>query len=184
MILGNSIEALIESVYLEQKVCRKIGESLIHVNPTGSISYIVGKTCILNNTITTESEIKTLRDNGNKIISRINRPGLMEGELFPYITRVSFKAMWNGETITCPNDIKGDLVAIGKWLWEDNDLSSYPASTLYFPKIINIDRKVLVDQDDNLSALGWILHQVGINLDNKTDYIDLDLLKTKKLGWK
>ena len=52
---------------------------------------------------------------------------------------------------------------------------------LYFPKIYEItSENRVMDDYGNLSCLGWVLHQVGMNLDKNTRFFDLDVIKTKK----
>ena len=46
---------------------------------------------------------------------------------------------------------------------------------------MGVDRTELIDTKGNLTTLGWLLQQVGINVDQETKYKDLDLIKTKKL---
>lgn len=177
MIFADSLEALIESVYLGEKITTKRGSNPIYINPGEKNDYIVGKTIILTKEVG-KNIIGNLKSNMNTIISRVFYPGTIYS---PYITRINLKIQWNGLTIDYPKDILDPF----KWII-DEDLTftrivDDKIEYIGFPKILGIDENFLYDTEKNLTLLGWVLHQVGVNLDKKTKYQDLDVLKTKKI---
>lgn len=177
MIFADSLEALLESVYLDEKLTTKRSGNPIYVNPGEKNDYIVGKTIVLTKDYRKEI-IGNLRSNMNTIISRVFYPGTIYS---PYITRMNFKIQWNGLSISYPKDITNPF----KWVI-DEELATIRVSDDYvdyigFPKIFGINESLLYDSEKNLTLLGWTLHQVGVNLDKKTKYLDLDIVKTKKL---
>lgn len=182
MILASSLEAIVESCYLSETLTEKTGHAKIFINPRGTINYIINKIVILGDLHTETSVINTLINNGNTIITRVYIPGL---NYQPYINRINFDVMWNGEVITCPDSKKSNSRDILDWIWKEGDFSHGckfgKKIKLYFPKIMGVDRTELVDTKGNLTTLGWLLQQVGINVDQETKYKDLDLMKTKKL---
>ena len=63
--------------------------------------------------------------------------------------------------------------------WWDFSVGNYK---LYFPKIYTPGAP-MKDLSGNLTALGYASQEVGINLREDTVFINLDLVKCKKLGW-
>ena len=181
MINNEGIESWIEAVYLGEPVTDRTGKSDIQVNPKVP-KYVVGKTIIINRPDYSSLDLDILKENRNNIISRVRLP-IMTGINFqPYIMRVDFKIIWNGDVINCPTDLSDNEDALGEWLMESIGMTSTdrPAE-ISFPKILGCKKNILQDLSGNLTALGWALHQVGVNIKEDTKFIDLDLLKTKKI---
>lgn len=179
-IYNNGLEAVIEATYLGEGVVGKTGKSNIEVNPRGSIGYIVGKLVILTNPFCQDEVIDELLRNGNKVISRVAGYG-SKVPLHPYILRPNFSVMWNGETYECPREVSGELKAFLGWF---GGTDSFPINQesgveLFLPKITGMQSPLIYDREGNLTALGWAMHQVGINY-GKT-FKDMDILKTKKV---
>lgn len=170
MIYFEGLDSIIECIYLNETLSEKIGSCNVLVNPE-NIKYLIGRTIIINDCSYPEENIRTLLDNRCKVISRIYTDN-PEVDVQPYITRPNFYIMWNGRTLQNLSDISWDN---GECSF---DLKDY---ILYFPKISDIKDPRIVDSYGNLSAYGWALHQVGVNLDAKTPYVNLDILKTKKI---
>lgn len=181
MVNNEGIESWLEAVYLGEPVTDKTGKSDIQVNPK-TPKYVVGKVVIINRPDYPTEDLDILKENRNTIISRVRLP-IMTGILFqPYIMRVDFRIIWNGDTITCPPDLAQDREALGAWLMESIGVTSTDTpAEISFPKILGCKRCLLTDQSGNLTALGWGLHQVGVNVKEDTRFLDLDLLKTKKI---
>lgn len=177
MIFADSLEALLESIYLEDRITTMRSGNPIYVNPGEKNDYIVGKTIVLTKEYGKDI-IGNLRSNMNTIISRVFYPGTIYS---PYITRVNFKIQWNGLTVDYPSSVSDPF----KWMKEEelttvrvtDDIVDY----IGFPKIIGIGENLLYDSEKNITLLGWALHQVGINVDKKSKYQDLDIIKTRKI---
>lgn len=184
MILKDSFEAIIESIYLEETLGKEIGKTDIRVNPRNNrleIDYTIGKTIILTDQHVDPRAVQALLKNDNTVISRVST---YEGVKFcPYITYINFNLMWSGEIIECPPEIKDDSRKILEWMGDYDSFECDPFSPveLYFPKILGVGNSAIYDNLGNLTSLGWLLHQVGINTDKKTKFRDLDLIKTKKI---
>lgn len=176
MIYFEGLDSIIECVYLNETLGDKIGSCNIFVNPE-NIKYLSGRTVIINDYNYPQENIKQLLDNKCKVISRIFTD-IDEVDVQPYITRINFYIMWNGRILNELEDLEKDET------WDQGDCSfSLENYILYFPKIKIIkDDPRIKDSFGNLSALGWALHQVGVNLDEKTPFNNLDLLKTKKIN--
>lgn len=179
-IYNNGLESVIEAAYLGEGVVGKTGKSNIEVNPRGSIGYIVGKLVILNNPFCPEDIIGELLKNGNKIISRVAGYG-SKIPLHPYILRPNFSIMWNGETYSCPREVSGELRSFLEWF---GGTDSFPIDSdsgidLFLPKINGMQSPLVYDREGNLTALGWAMHQVGMNYGKV--FKDMDILKTKKI---
>jgi len=172
MIYLSSLEAIIESIYLEDSLSGKIGECNVFVNPD-NVKYITSKTIIISVPDYDVEKIKELLENGCKVISRVYYD-LPEIEINPYILRVNFGMMWNGKIIKESYQGSRNLI--------DTDSVKYDneTETLYFPQIYNPAVKA-TDQFENLTSLGWALQQVGVNVKTDTPFINLDILKTGKI---
>ena len=70
MIYLDSLESIIESVYLEDSLSGKVGECNVFVNP-GSIKYLTSKTVVITVNDYGADKISSLLDNGCKVISRV-----------------------------------------------------------------------------------------------------------------
>lgn len=175
MILLDTLESLLEGIYLGEGFADKVGQANILVNPTSHLEYIIGKTIIINMPGYNPSFLKILQSNRNNIISRVYRKDISQYN--PYITRVNFGIMWNGRIM------KAEKRNVLDWLWEINgfdvDNPGEPKA-VYFPKVIDVKNNILYDEKNHLTCLGWVLHQVGMNLDKNTRFFDLDVIKTKK----
>lgn len=173
---GNGLDSFVESIYLQEEIDPSVS-SLIHVNPVNP-TYITGKIVILNTADYSMDKIKTLVRNKCKIISRVYYDA-QDVEICPYILRPCFDISWNGR--------EGKVNNLEKFLKnEDNDLEwsmIFPDYKLYFPKVIYPEKKYTVDSYGNLTFLGWISQQTGVNLIESTPFQDLDLIKTKKIDF-
>lgn len=189
MIYKDSIEAILEAIYLREGVCGEIGKTNIRVNPAYDrleLKYTIGKTIVLNDSIEEPDIIKELEDpdKENTIISRTKYPD--PKIIFnPYILRIDFNIMWNGEIIQCPQGFKNSR-EVFRWIGDVDDFEYEEGKEieLCFPKIRGIPRDFMIDEEDNLTSLGWLMQQVGENIKTDTNFVDLDLIKTKKLGIK
>lgn len=181
MIFKDSIEAFIESVYLQEPLISEIGKSNILVNPRPDrleLDYTMGKTVVLNDQYTEPGVIKKLLENGNRVISRTEYYAEISGvEIRPYIIRVDFDVMWNGDTQENLSGTGRDIIKEIGALPDDGG-----PYRLFFPKIKGLEESLLHDRVGNLTALGWIQHQVGENSIFQKEFMDLDLLKLKKIS--
>lgn len=172
MIYLSSLESIIESVYLEDSLSGKIGECNVFVNPE-NIRYLTSKTVIITIPDYDLDKIKTLLDNGCKIISRVYYD-IPEIELSPYILRLNYGIMWNGKIIR--EDYRGTRSLI-----DTSDVTyDSDTETLYFPQIYN-ESAIVKDNWGNLTSLGWALQQVGVNIKEDTPFVNLDIIKTGKV---
>lgn len=176
---GNGLDAFVESIYLQEEIDPSVSSS-IHVNPDNP-TYITGKIVIINMTDYPAEKINTLVKNKCKVISRVFYD-ISEIEINPYIIQPCFDVMWNGKE----GDIDGDnLEELLKNRKEDLEWSMiFPDYKLYFPKIVYSNKNYVIDSFGNLTYLGWISQQLGINLlGDNTPFKDLDLIKTKKIDF-
>ena len=173
-----SLDRIIEAIYLEEEFDDRLSYCNIHVNPINP-TYIIGKIVIINSTDYSKESISILRKNNCKIYYRVS---LGDNEkVNKYIIKPYFDIMWNGQEIVI-NTIE-DLNKVlenesGEWN------ISLPDYKLYFPKLY-IDNSLgylLKDNFGNLSYLGWLLHQVGINQVSDSKFKDLDIIKSKKVA--
>lgn len=165
MVYFTDIYSVIESIYLEEPIKEKVGPCNIFINPD-STSYIVGKVVIINKLDYPDEKIDALLSNRCEVITRVctDRTDI---KFQPYIIYPNFNIMWNGDTIELVSDLLRNCSF-------DKDRQK-----LLFPKIkVDISR---VDEEGNLTALGWALHQVGLNIIKDTKFKDLDVIKTKKM---
>lgn len=172
MVSKNGIESYIEAAYLGEHMTKKSVNSTIYVNPKET-SYIIGKTVIINNP--KYDKLESLKNKRNHIISRVrfDDPTI---EFSPYIMRVDFSVIWNGDVLQYDGDDN-----FSDWIGDVPDLEETAPTKLFFPKVEKVGKDILYDQEGNLTAIGWVLHQVGMNVDKKSPYQDLDLLKTAKI---
>ena len=171
MIYFSGVDSIIESAYLREGVVESLRDSNIFVNPT-SITYLTGKTVVVSSPSYPLSAISLLLSHRNIVVSRVALEN-MEGIIYnPYIIRPEWGLMWNGEVV------KEEITRMEQIL----DHCSFDSSTLtlYFPKLTSTSLP-LMDNRENLTALGYALHQVGQNIDLNHAFQDLDLLKTKKM---
>ena len=179
MIKINGIESIIEAAYLEEGLVEKTGKATIEVNPYDGVDYAIGKTIILNNHKTKKETVESLLKNRNRVISRVKGYN-SEVEVHPYIMRPNFHIMWNGDFLYISEQSRNDYQKILEELGlEEFNIVEGVIPKIYFPKVYGIPNEFLKDNDGNLTALGWILHQVGIN--QVDTFKDMDLLKTRKI---
>ena len=171
MIYLDSLESIIESVYLEDSLSGKVGECNVFVNP-GSIKYLTSKTVVITVNDYGADKISSLLDNGCKVISRVYCDN-DKVEIQPYIMRINNDIMWNGEILTQFSGTRS-LIDSGNVRYDDE------TGRLYFPKIYDPEIDI-VDAYGNLTSLGWALQQVGINIKTDTAFTNLDLIKTGKI---
>lgn len=174
MIYFNGLESVIESVYLTDDLDNKIGGCDVFINPD-NVKYLTGKVVIINSVSYPDSNIDILSSNGCHIISRTFRDR-EDVEVQPYILRLNFEVMWNGIVLEDLGDTELDTLL-------DKDICKYDilSGILYFPKIYEVGRYKTSDTYGNLTALGWALQQVGINIKKSTVFENLDILKTGKI---
>ena len=162
-----------EVIYLEEEFDVSVSSN-IHVNPDNP-TYVIGKIVIINSLLYPVENIRILQENRCKIISRISIPEVEDLEVAPYILRPCFDIMWNGKEVKDPKE---------NWLDSDKNFWEFivPDYKLYFPKVITPTYpEPLKDEGDNFTWLGWLLQQVGQNIKEDTVFLDLDLMKTKKM---
>lgn len=173
MIYFEGLESIIECLYLEDNISSRPSSCDIFINPE-NITYMMGRTVIINSCEYPIENIKTLVSNGCRIISRVycDVPGV---EVRPYILKLNDRINWNGEILRKFSDFS-------EVLEEDHcrfDMKNYK---LYFPKILGITpENKPMDDFGNLSCLGWVLQQVGVNIKEDTPFTNMDLIKTQKL---
>lgn len=175
MIYFEGLNSIIESVYLEEPLGNKLSSCKVFINPE-NITYLVGKTIIINKVSYPAEKIDTLLRNNCKIISRVWLDS-DRVEIQPYILRINFNVMWNGRDI---DDPEGNLILR---LFE-KDLCNYSLDeqVLYFPRVnISHSSDLIIDSYGNLTGLGWALQQVGENIKTDTPFCNLDLIKSKKV---
>lgn len=174
----NTLPCVCEGIYLGEKFSDRLGNSGIFVCPE-NINYLTGKTVIINQLWYPEENCKILLDNGCKLISRINLPYISKYPIKfqPYILRPELGVMWNGMLLNVDGIGLEDLLE----KLEGSIIFNLSQSELYFPKLIGLDENLIRDNDNNLTALGWLMHQVGINTSKSSVFQDMDLLKTKKM---
>lgn len=170
----NTLYSIIEGIYLSERFDTRFKNSNILVCPDHT-KYVVGKTIIINRRDYPIEKCIELHKNGCNIISRLR----VDSDIInyqPYILFPEPNIMWNGMSI----DVKGlDILGITKKL-EDSIIFDMSITKLYFPKLINLSDELLYGYNKELTSLGWLMHQVGINVDKNSKFQDLDLLKTCK----
>ena len=174
---NNALISIIEGIYLSERFSDRFKNSNILVCPD-STKYVTGKVIIVNHNNYPKEKIEELHSNGCTIISRINlNYDLDYVKFYPYLLYPVMNVMWNGLNI----DISGinSISEIERKL-EDSIIFDINDNKLCFPKLSNINKNLVLDQYGNLSCLGWLMHQIGINMDKNAIFQDLDLLKTKK----
>lgn len=172
MIYFEGLESIIECLYLEDNISNRPSNCDIFVNPE-NITYMMGRTVIINSCDYPEENVKTLLSNGCRVISRVYSD-IPEIEVRPYILKLNERINWNGEVVRKFSDFS-------ELLEEDHcrfDIDNYK---LYFPKIYGLsEENKVMDDYGNLSVLGWVLQQVGINIKTDTPFINMDVIKTQK----
>lgn len=169
MIYFSGIDSLVECSYLGEGIGDSMRTCDIFVNPH-NITYLAKKTVIVTSPSYPLSNIELLLKHGNKVVSRIAID--LEGIVYnPYIIRPQWSIMWSGEILEKVKNTE-DLL--------EDCVYSQKTNLLLFPKIKE-SLIPLKDKKGNLSWIGWALHQVGQNIENNSPFLDLELLKTKKM---
>lgn len=163
-------ESVIEGAYLEETLTPKRGTAKVFFEPINE-TYVINSTIILGTGSYPISKIEELLKNQCKIISRIKVPEGFEDsiEFSPYQIRVCPTIMWNGETL--------DSLPSSEF-FNENFRYNEEDKVVYIPKILN---GPFLDEDGNLTTLGWAQQQVGNNVRKDTPFLDLDLIKTEKV---
>lgn len=175
---SNTLCSIIEGIYLSEKFSDRFKNSNILICPNNT-KYVTGKTIIINHNNYPKNKIEELYFNGCTIISRVKLDYDLDYVKFcPYIVFPEMNIMWNGLTIDV-SDLDS-ISEIEKKL-EDSIIFDITENNLCFPKLTGIEKNLILDTDGNITCLGWLLHQVGINIDKNSVFKDLDLIKTKKM---
>lgn len=188
MIYFSGLDSIIESLYLDEILDDKVSSCNIFVNPE-NVSYLTGKIIIINNIDYPLPSIKTLINNRNKIISRINlinKDSFVESniKINPYVIRPVFNIMWGGDDIEVEQEevLNGISDSVFDRILEGCNYVPEKRK-LFFPKLHGSGiKRISVDEDGNLTSIGYSLQQVGVNITYNTPFIDMDVLKTKKLN--
>lgn len=179
MVYFSGLLSIIESIYLNEPLKDTVGSCKIFINPE-NIHYLTGKIIIINELNYPKERIEVLIKNNCKIISRVNIKN-NSIEFQPYILRLCLNVVWNGITLDLSN------TDTDKFLERILDNCSYITedNILLFPKLVGDDRlsSLIFDENNNLTSIGWAQQQVGINLKKDTSFIDLDIVKTKKVNF-
>lgn len=174
---NNTLYSIIEGIYLSEKFSNRFKNSNIFVCPENT-KYVTGKTIIINHNFYPIEKVKELHSNGCNIISRVKLEYDLDYVKFcPYLIYPETNVMWNGLVI----DITElDNISSIEQRLEDCIIFDTTTSKLCFPKLTGIKNDLVKDSQDNITCLGWLMHQVGINVSKDAIFKDLDLLKTKK----
>lgn len=175
--ISGKLPAIVECIYLKDELRVTDGTSDIIVNPQ-KLKYLTGKTVIINTIDYPLENINQLISNNCKIISRIN---LNDDRIIfqPYIMRICYDVMWNGDILDkYPPEVSVDSILSGE---SDFCRLKLPDYKLFFPKIKKVNWDYCKDSYGNITWLGWILHQVGVNVKDDTEFKDLDVVKTGKI---
>ena len=170
-IFGSDLGSLVESIYLGIPYTDSQKNFNIIVNPL-RITYLIGKTVIINRFDYPKGNIKTLITNKNKIISRVWLGDVyMKGVIFdPYLPRLNMNIVWNGET----------LETLGEENIETNNPIYYSmdSDTLFFPKVKNY--RDSPGEKGEYNFIGYLLYQTGLNLYKNSEFKNLDIVKCRK----
>lgn len=185
MIYFSGLDSIIESLYLEENLGDKIGSCKIFINPV-NISYLTGKVIIINRLRYPQSSVAELINNGNKVISRVFTDN-NKVDFEPYILRPMFNLVWGGDEVLIGEEETRDNILTEKLLDRILESCSFISDRqkLFFPKLVgNGVTNIAVDEKGNLTAIGYSLQQVGVNIIKAdTPFLDMDILKTKKLSF-
>lgn len=191
MIYFSGLDSIIESLYLDERLGDKLGSCKIFINPV-NISYLTGKVIIINKLRYPQTYVAELINNGNKVISRVFTDN-NKVDFEPYILRPIFNLVWGGdEVMVTEEDIReiennNNDKLTEKLLDRILESCSYISdrNKLFFPKLIGKGvKKIATDDKGNLTAIGYSLQQVGVNIIKAdTPFLDMDILKTKKLSF-
>lgn len=174
----NGIDSFLEAAYLGIPVSARGEERFIYVNPT-AYHYLHGNVVIISNPDYPKERIEWLLKEEIKVIFRnVNEFSKPD----PYILRIEFGVMWNGDILKCPEGLSfSEVLEFLKKCCEVDPVDTGIPMRVFLPKIYEIPKNYLLDSDGNLTILGWAMHQVGINMGSQFPYQDLDLYKTGKM---
>jgi hypothetical protein len=165
MILLTGLDSVIESIYLEEKLTDLNRSTNILINPI-DVTYVSGRIVIINHKSYPVHKLMKLIENKNEVYSRVNFN--IEGINFkPYILRINDSIIPSGEIIDISSEDLYDKVD-HKF---KNGILYYPTPKYYYDYHL----------DGNLTVLGYLLYQIGINLEILDDSIqkDLNIIKLK-----
>lgn len=165
-IFGTDLGSLVESVYLGIPYTDNLRGYNVIVNPE-KVTYIVGKTVIINRFDYPEQLITELTRNHNTIISRVWKPGTI---FDPYLPRLNQRIQWNGEVLETLGE---ENIEIHNPIYYSMD-----SDVLFFPKVRHYRDRV--GQKGELNFIGYLLYQTGRNLYPESEFKDLDLVKCRK----
>ena len=170
-IFGSDLGSLVESIYLGIPYTDSQKKFNIIVNPL-RITYLIGKTVIINRFDYPKGNIKTLITNKNKIISRVWLGDVYMKEVIfdPYLPGLNMNIAWNGET----------LETLGEENIEMNNPIYYSmdSDTLFFPKVKNY--RDSPGEKGEYNFIGYLLYQTGLNLYKNSEFKNLDIVKCRK----
>ena len=169
---SDSLAPIIESIYLEEPIDSSLPHCNIVVNPK-NLSYIYGKTIIINDPSYDWSEVVSLAEgHGCRVISRYSVP-FPDILVQPYLIRINPHLLWSGEVLE-RDPTRSQEEILDSLVEKDDQHFRYDPDKriLYFPKIPG--------QFNPGSALAWALHQVGENQEFSGKFQDLDVLKLYK----
>ena len=170
-IFGSDLGSIVESVYLGVPYTDSQKNYNIIVNPY-KITYLIGKTVIINRFDYPRENINTLLINRNTVISRVWLGDEdMKNIIFdPYLPRLNLGISWNGEI----------LETLGEENIEMNNPIYYSvdSDTLFFPKVKNYRDKP--GEKGEFNFIGYLLYQTGLNLYRNSKFKNLDIIKCKK----
>lgn len=173
VILGSDLASIVEELYLGVSRTEVNRGYTTLVNPS-SVSYVIGKSIIINSLNYPRQKIMTLLENGCNVVSRVwLEDDIMKSIRYcPYLIRANQRIMWSGETID----------TLGEEDLEYADVYySFDSQTLFFPKVMS--PRSCVGPKGELNCIGYLLHQVGQNINEQTEIKDLDIVKTEKGVW-
>lgn len=177
-ISENGIDSFLEATYLGIPVSARGDERFIYVNPS-AYHYLHGNIVIISNPEYPKENIEWLLKEGIRVIFR-NANEFSEPD--PYILRIEFGVMWNGDVLECPEGLSfTEILEFLKKSCEVEPVDTGIPMRVFLPKIYGIPKDYLLDSSGNLTILGWSMHQVGINVSKSLKYQDLDLYKTGKI---
>lgn len=170
-IFGCDLGSLAESVYLNIPHTDNQRNFSVIVNPV-HLTYLVGKTVILNKFSYPRKNIKTLLENNNKVISRVwLGDEYMKNITFdPYLPRINLNVAWNGETVDTLGEENVEM--------KNPIYFSIDSDVLFFPKVKHY--RDSPGEKGEYNFIGYLLYQTGLNLYKNTEFVNLDLVKCKK----
>lgn len=180
---NGNLDELSESIYLSDTISSGILETNIFINPRESqIKYLIGKIVIIDHPDYSEKNLEILRNNNCDIITRVFISDRYKYE--PFIMRFCTGIQWNGmilDGVSSSNSDDIEALVKDSSRFDTEFSSDNKCSALYYPKIKGIRNDLLLDRKGNLTGLGWLQQQVGVNVLSDEKYSDLDLYKTKKV---